>query len=85
MQTRFALHEVIEQVVQKSKSVRRGAHKNQSMAELPSAFLVSSHPISSATGSNEIDAAPMAIKIANIPPVSLGLTVGTGHPKEEKV
>jgi hypothetical protein len=49
-------------------------HKNQSNAELPLEFLVSSHPSSSPIGNIVIEPAPMIATTANNPPVLPGLT-----------
>lgn len=51
-------------------------HENQRIAELPSAFLVSSHPSSRATGNIVTPVTPSKTMITNRPAVSFGLTFG---------
>jgi len=71
---RFPLH---ENIVQKrfSEKQAHGTYMNQRMAELPSAFLVTSQASSSPTGNKDKEQTPMIVITTNNPASFLGLTV----------
>jgi hypothetical protein len=55
--------------------VKEGAHKSHNIAELPSGFLVSSTPSSTATGRSVIEPTPIMPKWAKSTPVLCGFTI----------
>lgn len=60
---------------------KEGAHKSHNIAELPSGFLVSSTPSSTATGRSVIEPTPMMPKRVKSTPVLCGFTINAGGAK----
>jgi len=73
-ENKFPLYFTLVSGHRHTKCKKGNTHENQSSAELPSEFLVTSQPNSSPTGNIVSEPTPMMTIIANSPPIFPGLT-----------